>query len=147
MYMKFQRPSMHCSEVTGGIKKSMTYQRTSTQAKSNMPNQLVQGWRHNKILFNYPKRLHVKFGFNRPSCFWEDVWNCWIPSHLCPGQSMTLTFGAHKSSCTYLADYYIKFCPTEFNDLWETYSLSRFHGLVSFFIINLYDCCSVSACT
>ena len=25
----------------------------------------------------YPRRLHIKFGFDRPSGFWEDVWALW----------------------------------------------------------------------
>ena len=32
-----------------------------------------------------PRRLHMKFGFNRPSGFWgEDVWKCWHTTHIHP---------------------------------------------------------------
>ena len=78
-----------------------------------------------------PRRLHMKFGFNQPSGFrgdvWsEDHWSCITHlsaedmlistvieekkfkilnlSDLDQGQWMTLTFGTHKASCTYLVD-------------------------------------------
>ena len=54
---------------------------------------------------NSPWRLNMKFGFNRPSVFWEkEVWKCWIWVTLDKGQWMTLTSDVLKGSCTNLVD-------------------------------------------
>ena len=49
-------------------------------------------------------KLHVKFGFNRPSGFsGKEVSKCWNWVTLVQGQWMTLTFDIHTGSCTHLA--------------------------------------------
>ena len=44
--MNFQDPNRHGSTVTGGIKKCDV--RTHTQAKTNMPHQLLECWGHKR---------------------------------------------------------------------------------------------------
>ena len=52
-----------------------------------------------------PWRLHIKFGFNRPSSLWEkEIWKCWIWVTLDQGQWITLTFDIHIGSCNYLVN-------------------------------------------
>ena len=51
-------------------------------------------------------RLHMKFGFNRPSGFWaKQDWKCWVWVTLDEVQWMTLTFEIHNGSCIHLADW------------------------------------------
>ena len=59
----------------------------------------------NKLSFPIPYRIHIKFGFNRPSGFsGKEVWKCWIWVTLVQGQWMTLTFDKHTGSCTHLVN-------------------------------------------
>ena len=53
-----------------------------------------------------PFRLHMKFGFNRPSGFsGKEVWKCWHWVTLDQGHWMTLTFDIHICSCTHLVNF------------------------------------------
>ena len=53
-----------------------------------------------------PRRLHMKFGFNRHSRYWgKEVINL---CDLEQGQCMTLNFGTHKASCTHFVYFIYK---------------------------------------
>ena len=62
-YMKFQNPSMHCSEVLLGIKKrngrmdAWTDAHTHKRRRNNMPLQLLQSWGHNNTGISDELRL------------------------------------------------------------------------------------------
>ena len=68
-YMKFQNPSMHCSEVmlctkkcngrTHGRTDARTHARTHKSPRSNMPLQLLRSWGHNYLLSPRPIRLSM----------------------------------------------------------------------------------------
>ena len=61
---------------------------------------------------NIPWRLHMKFGFKRPSnVLGKEVWKCWLWVTLDKGQQTTLILGCHKSSWTPLFDYMYQLSP------------------------------------
>ena len=59
----------------------------------------------NTFISPIPLRLHMKFGFNRSSCFsGKEIWKCWIWMTLDQGQWMILTFDIHIGPCTHLVN-------------------------------------------